>query len=219
MRLSGIFLDFDGVISKNSPTLMANWIYSYVSQFSSVPISKKTIMKIALATNSFPPKAVLELFFKSFGIQADVSKVQSLMHEEINDSVRIEPDFYKFLDFCHQKNILVKILSQRSSNSSASYQLSRIPEIKESMICSTYGMSKADPACYQHIGNSLQIQLSEWLLIDDSLYALRAAKIADLNTAFMMNSSFKADDLDYKELIDLQVFSFEELLLTGLKQF
>lgn len=117
---------------------------------------------------------------------------------------------------CLCNHIELKILSQRSSTAGFAFnQLERVPGLNSSMICSTQGMSKADPACYTQIGNSLQINLSDWLFVDDSPYALRAAKIASLKTALMITPTFNMDDyLEYKDLIDLRISSLQYLIET-----
>lgn len=214
MNLSGIFLDFDGVISSNSVGLMHKWVYEYVCQKTTIPVGERTVREIAKMTTTFPPKAVLDFMFRAFGIDVDLRELQQLMHKEISGSVVIEPLFYKLVHFCSEKNIQLKILSQRSSATSSAFnQLQHVPGLNSSMVCSTQGMSKADPACYTQIENTLQIDLSNWLLVDDSPYALRAAKIAGLNTALMVTPTFNMDDyLEYKHLINFRFLSFSDLL-------
>ncbi|RCJ19195.1 hypothetical protein A6S26_27475 [Nostoc sp. ATCC 43529] len=212
MRLTGIFLDFDGVISPNSVGLMHKWVYEYINKFTSVPIRERTIKEIAKLTTTFPPKAVLELVFQSFGIPLDVKQVQQLMHKEISDSVAIDPGFSRLLNFCSQNDIQVKIISQRSSTSGAFNQLEHVPGLDASMVCSTQGMSKADPACYIQIGSNLQLDLKDWIIVDDSPYALRAAKIANLKTGLMVTPTFNIDDyLEYEDLIDIKLSSLDNL--------
>jgi FMN phosphatase YigB (HAD superfamily) len=213
MNLRGIFLDFDGVISSNSVGLMHKWVHEYVNQKTLTPVGERTVREIAKMTTTFPPKAVLDFMFRSFGLEINVSEVQQLMHEQISSFLMIEPSFYQLISFCAQNNIQLKILSQRSSVSGALNQLEQFSGLNSSMVCSTQGMSKADPACYAQIGTDLQIDLSDWLLVDDSPYALRAAKIAGLKTALMVTPTFNMDDyLEYKDLIDLRLLSLEDLL-------
>ncbi len=216
MNLSGIFFDFDGVISSNSVGLMHKWVYEYICQQTTIPVGERTVREIAKMTTTFPPRAVLDFMFRSFGLEIDVSELQQLMHKEISSFVVIDQSFYNLVNFCSEKNIQLKILSQRSSTSGAAFnQIERVPGLNSSMACSTQGMSKADPACYTQIGSNLQINLSDWLLVDDSPYALRAAKIAGLNTALMVTPTFNMDDyLEYKKLIDLRLLSLEDLIQT-----
>lgn len=215
MNIVGIFLDFDGVISPNSVGLMHRWVYEYVNKKLSVPVGERTVREIAKMTTTFPPRAVLEFMFRCFGLEIDVPEVQQLMHKEIGDSLVIDPSFFQLLKFCQENPVQLKILSQRSSTAGAANQFGRIPGLDSSMICSTQGMSKADSACYTRIGTDRQIDLSEWLLVDDSPYALRAAKIAGLKTALMVTPTFSIEDyLEYKDLIDLRLASLEDLLQT-----
>ncbi|HEY9803152.1 MAG TPA: HAD hydrolase-like protein [Leptolyngbyaceae cyanobacterium] len=216
MKLKGIFLDFDGVISSNSVGLMHKWVYEYICKKIPVPVGERTVREIAKMTTTFPPRAVLDFMFSSFGLEIDVTELQQLMHKEISGAVVIDPSFSKLVHFCTENNIELKIISQRSSSSGSAFnQLAQVPGLNSSMVCSTQGMSKADPACYVQIGNNLEINLSDWLLVDDSPYALRAAKIAGLNTALMVTPTFNMDDyLEYKQLIDLRLMSLEDLIQT-----
>ncbi len=212
MHLTGIFLDFDGVISSNSVGLMHEWVYQYINKYTPIPIKEKTIKEIAKLTTTFPPKSVLELVFQSFGISLDVKEVQQLMHKGISEAVVIDPGFSQILKFCSQNDIQVKIVSQRSSIVGAFNQLEHVPGLDASMVCSTQGMSKADPACYTQIGSNLKLNLADWILVDDSPYALRAAKIANLKTALMVSPTFNTEDyLEYEDLIDIRLFSLQDL--------
>lgn len=203
MRFSGIFLDFDGVISRNSFELMIGWAHSYMCQFSY--IEERTIREIAKITIAFPPEAVLELLLRSFGIPGNVKEVQQLMLKAVSDSILIEQTFYEIIDFCQKEGIQVKILSLN--------YLNQIQGLDTSMIYSTLGMSKADPACYNQIASTLQINLSDWLIVDDSPYALRAAKIAGLKTAVMISPLFNMDDyLEYQSMIDVKLWSLHDLI-------
>jgi beta-phosphoglucomutase-like phosphatase (HAD superfamily) len=214
MNLTGIFLDFDGVISSNSVGLMHKWVYEYVRQKNPIPVGERTVREIAKMTTTFPPQAVLDFMFRAFGFEINVSEIQQSMHKEISSKIVIDPSFSQLVNFCAENDIPLKILSQRSTTSGTFNQLASVPGLNSSMICSTQGMSKADPACYTQIGANLDINLSDWLLVDDSPYALRAAKIAGLKTALMVTPTFNMDDyLEYKELIDLRLLSLEDLLV------
>ena len=178
MRFSGIFLDFDGVISRNSFELMIGWAHSYMCQFSY--IEERTIREIAKITIAFPPDAVLELLLRSFGIPGDVKEVQQLMLKAVSNSILVEQTFYEIIDFCQKESIQVKILSLNYLN---------------------------------QIASALQINLSDWLIVDDSPYALRAAKIAGLKTAVMISPLFNMDDyLEYQNMIDIKLWSLHDLI-------
>ena len=213
MQLSGIFLDFDGVISQNSPQLMIQWLHDYARRVSGLPIGEEIMRGLGTWGTAFPPRDLLNLFFRSFGILVEVGEVQQLMHREISPAIQIDPAFTRLIESCNQQGIQLKVLSQRSATTGTFNQLHHVPGLELHMICSTQGLSKANPECYRQVGQSLGLDLSSWLMVDDSPYALRGAKLAGLKTALMVTSNFNVEDyLHYQDLIDLRLSSLADLL-------
>ncbi|MBC7882879.1 MAG: HAD hydrolase-like protein [Anaerolineae bacterium] len=213
MKIQGIFLDFDGVISHNSNELMIRWLHAYACRTAEGPVGLQTVRTVAKLASACAPRELLELFFRSFAIPGQISEVQQAMHRETSPAVCIGDALSPLIADCIRQGIQVKVLSQRSATQGSFNQLHHVPGIERNMICSTHGLSKANPLCYRQVGEEFGLNLSEWLMVDDSPYALRGAKVAGLQTAWIVTPSFhEADYQDYEELIDLRLESLAALL-------
>ncbi|BAC90769.1 HAD family hydrolase [Gloeobacter violaceus] len=213
MNIQGIFLDFDGVISGNSNELMIRWLHAYACRTAEGPVGLQTVRTVAKLASACTPRELLELFFHSFAIPGQIGEVQQAMHRETSTAVRIGDALAPLLAGCARQGIPVKVLSQRSATQGTFNQLHHVPGIERDMICSTRGLSKANPLCYRQVGEELGIDLGGWLMVDDSPYALRGAKLAGLQTAWIVTAGFhEADYRDYEGLIDLRLGSLAALL-------
>jgi hypothetical protein len=210
-KIKGILIDFDGVISKNSVTLILDFIHDYINQFIYIPHDVlKNYFKSVIC---FPTGPAIDLLFSSLGILDkihDFVKKYHLLTEYKGKSMEIDAGFAGFIDFCKTYNIEYRLLSLAGKSDL------RIGKIKsyicDSNIIQLSNRSKADPNTFKDLGEMNHINLREWLYLDDSPMALNSASIAGLNTVVMINKLFTAKDRRlYKESIHHQITGFSDL--------
>lgn len=213
-KIQGVFLDFDGVISKNSVDhtikLLSNFI-NKVSPNQNFPISKNYIKKYFKCVSAFPTEKSIHFLFSSLGLEDKIN----LLYNEIkrtdldlkSDKIVIEKDFEEFIRFCKKNRIRYYIISLTSSE-----RLKKIEKIvgRKAFYKLNKG-SKADTILFTSLIKELGINPHEWFYLDDSPLALRAGKVAELNTVLMKNNVFTESDFkEFKNSIDYKVSSFKE---------
>lgn len=72
--------------------------------------------------------------------------------------------------------------------------------------------SKADPEIYKMVAAKLGVDVSECVMVDDSLAALIPAKKAGLHTIGMYDEFSKDNEEKMREIADEYIYTFEELL-------
>jgi histidinol phosphatase-like enzyme len=185
--IEGIFIDFDGVISKNSLDVTLEYVTDYINEFTPIPVS--FIKNYYRTVNSFPLFDALYLLFGSLGL---TNKVNGLLEnikeikEYKNESITVEEGFYHLVDFCKKNSIQYKILTMASLKKIQLF-LANTP-IEN--ICCLNKRAKADCDTYSYIRKDYNINLNNWLLIDDDPLTLRTAALCGIKTILMKNSFF-----------------------------
>ncbi len=206
-----IFIDFDGVISKNSILYNFKSAYQFINQYISIPYD--TVYSLLKSTTAFSMKNTLDFLLASFGITDISRKQQGQLIKNLyknNIEVKIEDGFFDFIDFCEDNSINYFIFS------SAGLSIKGIPElvnrISNNCIYNLNGRSKVNPKTYQEAANELGLDLKKCLFIDDTPLALQIGKIQGMITVMMLNDVFTLEDYQiYSSFIDFKINSFTEL--------
>jgi len=207
-KLTGILIDFDGVISKNSVTINLEFLHYFINKISPIPFETiKSYFKIA---NCFLQQPAVDLLFSSLGIKDHqelfLSELNSLK-EFNNKKIKIEDDFDHFIKFCQKKNIRYKIFSLADKS-----KFSSIRSLTDNDIYQLTGKSKANISTYSSLQRELKIEIADWAMIDDNPLVLRAGNLSGLTTLLMKNDMYGINDhKDYEEFIDFKVNSFNEI--------
>jgi 2-hydroxy-3-keto-5-methylthiopentenyl-1-phosphate phosphatase len=205
-----VFIDFDGVISKNSVLSNIKSAHTFINQYISIPY--EALFTFFKSTTSFSMQHTFGFLLTSLGIDMSESNQEQLMlslYENIKTI--IEADFYDFLDFCDRNSIRYLIYS------SADKGIKRIPELIDRIgingIYNLNGRSKANRNTYLEAAKELKIDLKNSMYIDDTPLALQTGKLHGMTTVMMLNSVFTLEDYQiFSSYIDYKINSFTELL-------
>lgn len=212
-----VFIDFDGVISKNSVLVLFRFIHRFINKYTPVPF--EFLQEFLKSTICFHGRQSMELLFSSLGIENKLPVFyQELMQTESFDSIEItlEPDFYSFINFCNSNFIPYQIFS--SANKKVKRLSELINKIGSENICNLNQRPKSRYDTYAEVAKELEINLNNCLYIDDVPLALRTGKLHGMTTVMMLNDIFTIDDFRrFSASIDYKINSFTELeeLLTG----
>lgn len=203
-----ILIDFDGVISKNSVLLNIKSVYHFINQYTPLPF--ETILSFIKNTICFSMEQTVDFLFKSLGIEDKISEFyQEQLKFYNNPQIKIEDDFYDFIDFCEKNSINYLVYS------SADKGVKGIPEFInriKNKIYSLNGRSKANYHTYLEMVEELKIDLNKCIYIDDTPLALRTGKLLGMMTVMMINEIFTIEDYQvYSSFIDFRIKSFTEL--------
>ena len=201
----GIFIDFDGVISKSSVRVTIDFIHHFFNQRE--PISYNFVESYVKIVSCFPVEDSVNLLFKSLGMERYLKNFyEEFENRDSDSSIIIEKAFYEFLDFCEKNSIEYRILSLASKKRLElirNFNPKKILDIK---------YSKANSNTYSTILKLFAKNKIEWFQLDDSPLALRSGKKAGLKTIMMLNDVFTIKDYNLnKEFIDYKTFSFNHI--------
>lgn len=205
IRVEGIFIDFDGVISRNAVDRIISFVHSYMNLH--IPIAPEFLRAYIKNISCFPVDASARLLFTAFGIEDRLEDFFSAFRkfEEQPENLQIENDFHRFLEFCRENNIEYKILSLANRG-----RIKMACSINEEDIYPLNNRSKANQDTFSEIGSEMGIDLKKWAYIEDNPVALQAAKLSGLNTIMMLNNIYTESDYSiFKDYIDFKVDSFD----------
>jgi hypothetical protein len=205
IRVKGVFIDFDGVISRNAVEHIISFVHGYMNLHTL--IAPEFVRAYIKNISCFPVDASARLLFDAFGIEDQLDDFFSAFKKfgEQPENLRIERDFHRFLEFCQNKNIEYKILSLANPG-----RIKAACSISEGDIYPLNNRSKANQDTFSEIGTEMEIDLKKWAYIEDNPVALQAAKQSGLNTIMMLNNIYtEADYSIFKDYIDFKVDSFD----------
>lgn len=208
--IEGIFIDFDGVISKNSLDITLKFVTNYINKISPLPLGY--VKNYYKTVNSFSLFDALYLLFNSLGLTNQLNdmleKIKNLK-EYNNEIISITEDFYHLIDYCNKNDIRYIILTLAPFNKIQLF-LDKIP-IKN--ICCLEKKTKANVNTYEHLKKDLNINLNNWILIDDDPLALTTANICGLKTILMKSTLFDESYIyDFGQFINAKVDSFDNII-------
>lgn len=206
-----IFIDFDGVISRNSVLYNFHTAHQFINQYTPVPF--EALFNFFKSTTSFSMQQTLYFLLSSLGISY-ISKIQQ---EQLimdlyknNNELKIEPDFFGFLDFCD--NNLIRYLIYSSADKSIKGIPELINRIGNNNIYNLNGRSKAASNTYLEAAKELGIDLKKCMYIDDTPLALQIGKLQGMTTVMMLNDVFTLEDYRmFKSYIDYKINTFSQL--------
>ncbi|MET9525421.1 HAD family hydrolase [Streptomyces coeruleorubidus] len=207
-----LLLDFDGVLSLNASSLLLLALHEGINRHTELPIEATVTQFKAIST--FPQRESLRMLFAGLGIEqhlnAEIDALRSLTAVRgtplaLGEGVEA---------FCAEQRARGVRLRVFSTMDRATARRSLLDGLfgPEDYVALDHA-SKADPDTYAALlAAEGEVDPGQWLLVDDSPLALRAAKIAGLRTVLMRGAVFSDDDVSaFGSFIDAQVTSFAEL--------
>lgn len=209
-----VFIDFDGVISKNSVLVNMKNAHHFINQYT--PIPYEVLFSFLKCTTCFSLQETIDFLISSLGIEDKLSQShqeQLIMELYTNFGTEIEDDFYQFLDFCDRNSIRYMIYSSAYKGLQGISKL--VNRIGKNNIYNLNGHSKANYNTYSEVAKELEVDLEKCIYIDDTPLALRTGKLHGMTTVMMINDVFTLDDYQiFSSYIDYKINSFSELLKT-----
>lgn len=206
-----IFIDFDGVISKNSLLDNIKNVHWFINQYTPLPF--EFVVSFFKCTMCFSVQHTLNFLFSSLGIE---DKLFEIYQEQVikkfydNTQIKIEDDFFRFIDFCDHNSFRYLIYSSRDN--SIKKLSETINEFNANSIYDLKGRSKANYKTFLEVANELDLNLNKCVYIDDTPLALRTGKINGMTTIMMLNDIFTVEDYQiFSPYIDYKINSFAEL--------
>lgn len=209
--LSGVILDFDGVISKNAMEIILEFTHGFIDSYVKIP--RVFVENYVKNLSAFNAKAGVELVLSSLGLAGKIGKYFSELGSLVEykgKKMSIEEDFRDFMKFCEDKGIICRFFSMAERSWA---RLGLLGEFfNDRYFFSNIIHPKSNPVSFLQLKDEIGIPLENLLLVDDSPLALWSAKTAGLKTAFMSNKVFTGGDYKpYREVIDYRINSFNEL--------
>jgi beta-phosphoglucomutase-like phosphatase (HAD superfamily) len=206
-----IFIDFDGVISKNSVLLNMKNAHQFINQYTAIPF--KALFDFLKSTTCFSFQHTISFLLSSLGIEEEISGTdleKAIADIYSNVEIKIEADFFKFLDFCDRIPIPYMIYSSAAKGIKELSVLS--DRVGKNNIYDLSGRSKASYATYSATAEDLKLNLNKCMYIDDTPLALRTGKLHGMTTVMMLNDVFTLVDYQvFSSYVDYAINSFAEL--------
>lgn len=204
-----IFIDFDGVISKNSILTNLNNIHQFINRYTPLPF--ETLLCLFKWTTCFSIQDTINYLFSSLGIENKIYEFYqkiSQVDSYNNIPIKIEDSFYQFLNFC-DNNTIRYLLFSAAVNINQTQLANRIGNHN---IYNLNDRSKANYYTYLETAKELDIDLKKTMYIDDHPLALLTGKLHGMTTVMMINDVFTIKDYNiYRSYIDHKINSFTEL--------
>lgn len=207
-----IFIDFDGVISKSSLIDNIKNYHWFINQY--VPIPFEFTVDFFKITMCFPVQSTISYLFSSLGIE---DRLPELYKEEVinkfydNEKIKIEEDFFQFIDFCTKNGLPYLIYSSRDNSYKSLADV--ITGFDPSRIYDLKGRSKGNYNTFLEVGDELNLNLSRCIYVDDNPLALQTGKRHGMTTIMMINDIFTLKDYDiFHSFINYKINSFADLL-------
>ena len=212
MNTEMVLIDFDGVISKNAVSLILKKSYEFINRLNPIPYTAyESLFKDVI---SFPLNETLQLICKSFGLTDHLSELATILKKiehHNGEALKIEDDFFTFIDFCNDNKIDYLIAS--SADKSCVRFAKLIDRIGDQNIYDLNGKSKASILTFRDILQEKGIHGEKTIYIEDSPLALKTAKLSNIKTIMMLNEVFTNDDYEsFKEYIDQKVTTFTDII-------
>jgi len=204
-----ILIDFDGVISKSSILFNIKYFHRFINQYTPFPL--KALICFLKSTLCFSMQHTISFFLSSIGLEDKILECYQTIESYDNIPVKIEDDFYQFLDFCDRNLIHYLIYSSRDQSVKKFTEITN--RIGNNRTYDLNGRSKANYNTFSETAKELAIDLNKCMYIDDMPLALRTGKLHGITTVMMLNDIFTLEDYQiFSNFIDYKINSFTELL-------
>lgn len=134
--------------------------------------------------------------------------------EKYKYGYKLMPGFVKFLDYLEDRNIKFCIATAtRSYGAEAVFERFGLMDRIEFIITEgTVGYTKNFPQIYLEAASRLCTNVSETVVFEDALYAIKTAKKAGFITIAVRDPFYESDHEEIEETSDLIIADFNELL-------
>lgn len=134
--------------------------------------------------------------------------------EKYKRGYNLMPGFIKFLDFLESRDIKFCIATAtRSYGAEAVFERFGLMDKIEFIITEgTVGYTKNFPQIYLEAARRLGADVSETVVFEDALYAIKTAKKAGFTTVAVREPFYESDHVEIEENSDLIIEDFNELL-------
>jgi hypothetical protein len=210
-KLETVLIDFDGVISRNSVLNNFKTAHQFINQY--IPIPFEALFCFLKSTTAFSMQHTLTFLLSSLGITGITELQQQALINDLyinNSTIKIEEEFYHFLDFCDINSIRYIIFSSAGKSINEISEL--VNRIGSNSVYDLNGRSKVNSKTYHEAAKELGFSLKKCMYIDDTPLALQIGKLQGIITVMMLNDVFTNDDYKiFESFIDYKINSFSSL--------
>lgn len=210
MKIKGAIFDLDGVILDS----MAIWDRAgelFLKEFNRNP---KSGLSEKLKTLSLNEAA--GLFRDHYNIQLGeteiIENINRIVGSEYLNSVQLKGGVRSFLDSLYRKNIKMCIAtaSDRAVVEKVLKRLGIFDYFIGIVTCGEVGRGKNYPDVYFRALDLLKLNISQTVLFEDALHAIRTAKEAGFYVAAVYDKSADPDKVNIRALSDIYLNTIEE---------
>ncbi|MBA8826228.1 beta-phosphoglucomutase-like phosphatase (HAD superfamily) [Saccharopolyspora lacisalsi] len=190
----GVLLDFDGVISGNATGLLFGATHAFIDR--RAPMPEECLLPLFKQITAFPMREALTMMLSGIGMGDEFPALAAELgglREFGGRSPELSEGFTEFLGGCAEREIPVLVCSTMDRDTVRRALLD--PYFTADDFLPLRSRSKAAPATYVDALAEVGVdEVEGWTLVDDSPFALRAAKLAGLRTVMVTNEVFTEED-------------------------
>ena len=218
MSIKGVIFDFDGTLLDS----MIIWVHFEIEYLRSLGAEAKPGLAEVLRSLSSVEEAIY--FQKEYGITKSVEEIvagrNSLIGEKYRNSIPLKPGVMEVLELLQSRGIKMCIATatERELIGPAIERLDLLKYISRVFTCEEVGQSKSSPDIFIQAAEYMGTDVSETLVVEDALYAIKTAKKAGFIVAGLYDKSSEDCMEEIKSLSDYYWMNFKEMI-TFLNQY
>jgi len=218
VSIKGVIFDFDGTLLDS----MIIWVHFEIEYLRSLGAEAKPGLAEVLRSLSSVEEAIY--FQKEYGITKSVEEIvagrNSLIGEKYRNSIPLKPGVMEVLELLQSCGIKMCIATatERELIGPAIERLDLLKYISRVFTCEEVGQSKSSPDIFIQAAEYMGTDVSETLVVEDALYAIKTAKKAGFIVAGLYDKSSEDCMEEIKSLSDYYWMNFKEMI-TFLNQY
>ena len=215
--IKGVIFDFDGTLLDS----MNIWVHFEIEYLRSLGAEAKPGLAEVLRSLSSVEEAIY--FQEEYGVTKSVDEIiagrNALIGEKYRNSIPLKPGAMEVLELLRSRNIkmCVATATERELIGPAVERLNLNNYMEAVFTCEEVGVSKSSPDIFIQAAEFMGTDVSETLVVEDALYAIKSAKKAGFIVAGIYDASSEDHKEEIKSLSDYYWMDFGEMI-TSLNQ-
>lgn len=210
MKLKGAIFDMDGTLLDSMPV----WY-----EIGSEVLKQKGLTPAMNLNEIIKPMTTLEsaqYLKKEYQMNESVNEIiddfNKLLERHYNESIPLKPGVEKFLRRLKEKNIKMCVATATDIHLTkiALKRLDIIDYFEDIITCNQVGMGKNNPEFFLKALKLVNTPISETVVFEDALYAIKSAKEAGFPVAGVHDPSAYDEAKEIKDTVDWYLNSYDE---------
>jgi len=209
--IKGVIFDFDGTLLDS----MVVWVQFEVEYLKSLGAEARQGLAEVLRSLSSVEEAIY--FQEEYGVTQTVDEIiagrNALIGEKYRNTIPLKPGVMEVLELLHNRGIKMCIATatERELIGPAIERLNLLKYISRVFTCEEVGESKSSPDIFIQAAEFMGTKVSETLVVEDALYAIRTAKKEGFIVAGLYDKSSLDHMEEIKSLSDFYWMDFQEM--------